>query len=86
MFISVAVSSEHRFAIGIDDEAGKHYLSIPVSNGYVQYSEYYEISPEMFNATEANMESALPFVRECAAQKMDHLLIQKPGKNRGFWC
>lgn len=73
------------FAIGIDDETGKHYLSIPVFNGHVEYSEHYEISPEMFNAAKANMASALPFAHECAAQKMDHLLIQKPGKNRGFW-
>lgn len=82
-FNDIAISRENRFSIGIEEETGMHYLSIPVSNQYVDYEEYYELTKELFNSFKENMGSALKFVEQCRDRKKDELLIQKPGKNRG---
>ena len=82
-FNDIAVSRENRFSIGIEEESGRHYLSIPVSNQYVDYEEYYELTKELFDSFKANMGSALNFVEQCRDRKKDELLIQKPGKDRG---
>ncbi|MEJ2066275.1 MAG: hypothetical protein P8X74_23855 [Reinekea sp.] len=71
------------FSIGIEETSGKYYLSIPVSNQYVDYEEYYEISKEVFDSFKADMNSALNFVQQCIERKKDELLIQKPGRLRG---
>ena len=36
-------SREHRYALGIDAESVRHYLSTPVSNGAADYEEYYGV-------------------------------------------
>lgn len=82
-FKDIAISRESRFSIGIEEDSGKYYLSIPVSNQYVDYEEYYEISKELFDSFKADMNSALNFVQQCRDRKKDKLLIQKPGKFRG---
>jgi len=82
-FIDINFSRENRFSIGVEEEAGKFFLSIPVRNQRVDYEEYYEISKEMFESFKVDMNSALPFVQQCRNRELDHLLIQKPGKDRG---
>ncbi|MEJ2046388.1 MAG: hypothetical protein P8X89_24300 [Reinekea sp.] len=82
-FKDIAISRENRFSIGIEETSGKYYLSIPVSNQYVDYEEYYEISKEVFDSFKADMNSALNFVQQCIERKKDELLIQKPGRLRG---
>lgn len=82
-FTDLKVSSEHRFSIGIEEESSKYFLSIPVSNEYVDYEEYYEISQKMFEDYNADMSKALEFVNQCRNRKHDGLLIQKPGRSRG---
>ena len=83
IFKDIAISGENRFSIGVEETSGKYYLSIPVSNQYVDYEEYYEIPKELFNSFKADMNTALNFVQECRDRKKDELLIQKPGKLRG---
>jgi hypothetical protein len=82
-YVNSFFSREDRFAIGMEKESGKYYVSIPVSNSYVDYNEYYEIDKASFERFLANPDSARPFVDQCKAQKMDHLLLVKPGSNRG---
>ena len=82
-FTDIKTSRENRFSIGIEEHSGKHFVSIPVSNPYVDYEEYYEISTEAFKEFESDLTKALGFVQECKEQKNDHLLFQKPGKYRG---
>ncbi|MFZ4840880.1 hypothetical protein [Mycetocola saprophilus] len=77
------MSKEHRFWLGIDDESGKHFVSIPVTNGLVDYVEYYELSLERYRYYLEDPIRALSFVEECRAQQHDDLLLQKPGWNRG---
>lgn len=77
------VSRKHFFAIGRDTKTGKYYLTIPVDNMLVEYYEYYEIDKKTFARFLADPESAVPFADKCSRQQMDHLLINKPGWNRG---
>jgi hypothetical protein len=42
-FQDVYVSVEHRFSLGEEQESQIFYLSIPVSNGIVDYEEYYSL-------------------------------------------
>lgn len=83
-FNDVFVSKEARFSIGVEEQSGKFYLSIPVSNGVVDYEEYYEIDVISFNQYQQDMAAALDFVDCCRSRKLDDLLIIKPGKDRGL--
>lgn len=76
-------SREHRFSLGTETGSRRRYLSIPVSNGLVDYEEYYELSPEQYDAFLADPGAAVPFAEECRNRQHDDLLIQKPGWNRG---
>ena len=60
-----------------------HYASIPVSNGIFDYEEYYELTPEQYQTFVLEHSAAVDFVRACRSHDHDHLLIQKPGTNRG---
>jgi len=82
-FIHIATDTEHRFSLGRERESGKPFLSIPVSNSYVDYEEYYEINEKQLDEWKVNMQAALPFVEECRMRKRDGQLFQKPGKYRG---
>ena len=77
------VNREHRFSIGIEEDSGKYYLSIPVSNGLVDYEEYYEIDHDAFDKFRTDPDQAASFAEECRSRLMDDRLIQKPGSNRG---
>ena len=83
-FKDIRFSQKNQFSIGIEENSGKYFLSIPVSNSYVDYEEYYELTEEQFTDFNKNMELALPFVKMCRNRQNDSLIMQKPGKNRGF--
>ncbi len=76
-------SRDDRYSIGIESTSGRNYVSIPVSNGVVDYEEYYAITPEQYQAFLADREAAVEFVEACRRRERDDLLIQKPGSNRG---
>lgn len=76
-------SREHRFSLGVETDSARPYLSIPVSNGVVDYEEYYELSGERYAAFLEEPLTALSFADECRQRQHDDLLIQKPGWNRG---
>ena len=82
-FTDVYFSREHRYSIGIESESERHYVSIPVSNGLVDYEEYYEISAEQSDVFLADRIAAIEFVEACRQRQHDDLLILKPGTNRG---
>ncbi len=77
-------SKEHRFSVGIERASGKYYLSIPVTNGIVDYEEYYEIEKSQFEEYKLNPGLACEFADKCRKRHFDHLLILKPGKDRGI--
>ncbi|MBC7277796.1 hypothetical protein [Nocardioides sp.] len=76
-------SREDRFSLGIEEETGRFYASIPVSNGVVDYEEYYELTKEQYDTYLAAPSTAVSFIEDCRRRKHDALLIQKPGWNRG---
>ena len=41
-------SRDDRYSIGIESTSGRYYASIPVSNGIVDYEEYYELTEEQY--------------------------------------
>jgi hypothetical protein len=75
-------SREDRYSHGVECTSGQNYASIPVSNGIVDYEEYYAITPDQFDEFVASRDAALQFVESCRREQ-DDLLIQKPGSNRG---
>jgi hypothetical protein len=82
-FADTATDSEHRFSIGRETESGRFYLSIPVSNGLVDYEEYYEISTSDHNGYPANATALREFAEQCRNRQHDNLLLIRPGTNRG---
>lgn len=82
-FRDVHVATTHRFSIGIEELSGRYYLSIPVSNGLVDYEEYYEIGAADFARYRSDPDSALPFVERARRRELDVLLLIEPGRDRG---
>lgn len=82
-FIDSYFSKEDRYSLGIESDSGRHYVSIPVSNGIVDYEEYYELTVEQYEAFLDDRTAAIDFVEGCRRHERDGLLIQKPGSNRG---
>jgi len=82
-FKDVAVNRDERYALGIEQDSGKYYVSIPVSNGMVDYEEYYEFDKATFDQYRADLGSARDFVERCRRRQEDDKLIVKPGRNRG---
>ena len=82
-FNDIFFSKEHRYSLGTELQSGKNYLSIPVSNGVVDYEEYYEIDSNLLQQFLTQQEKALEFAEKCRKQELDEFLIVKPGSNRG---
>lgn len=76
-------SREHRYALGVDEESGRHFASLPVSNGVVDYEEYFSLSAAEYAEYLAHPAKALAFIEQSRARQHDDLLIQAPGWNRG---
>jgi hypothetical protein len=82
-FKDVAVNRQQRYAIGTEQTTGKHYVSFPVSNGTIEYEEYYEIDQAMFDKFRADLDSALPFVERARNRLEDPRLMYQPSTKRG---
>jgi hypothetical protein len=82
-FNDVYVNREERFSLGRESQSGKLYLSIPVSNGAVDYEEYYEITEAEFALFQVDRLAARDFAERCRHREADGRLMIKPGKNRG---
>ena len=82
-FADTHVNKEYRYSLGSETESGRFYLSIPVSNSLVDYEQYYEISKGAYDAYPENVEALNRFADECRARRWDHLLLVKPGRDRG---
>ncbi|AXK54639.1 MULTISPECIES: hypothetical protein [Pseudomonas] len=82
-FNDLFVSREEMFSMGIEEVSGQHYVSFPVSNGMVDYEEYYAIDQATFELFQNDLQAALEFVARARKRELDQLLIIQPGKNRG---
>ncbi|WP_081286947.1 hypothetical protein [Mycobacterium colombiense] len=82
-FDDTYLSREDRYSIGIESMSGRYYASIPVSNGIVDYEEYYELTTSQYHEFLDNREAAVEFIEACRLRQHDDLLLQQPGNNRG---
>ncbi|MGF6394551.1 DUF6966 domain-containing protein [Pseudomonas plecoglossicida] len=82
-FDDAFTSREYRFSLGCETSSNRRYLSIPVSNGQVDYEEYYAIEDDRFEAWLREPSAALPMVIRCRRRGMDPALMVQPGANRG---
>ncbi|WP_126356004.1 hypothetical protein [Cedecea lapagei] len=82
-FIDAVVSREHYFAIGVEELSGRFYLTIPVSLGVVDYSEYYEITSCEFEKFKSDILLAIPLAEKCRRRENDDNIMIPPPSNRG---
>jgi hypothetical protein len=82
-FTDVFVSIEMRFSLGVEEDSGRCFLAIPVSNGLVDYEEYYVIDRDALDRYRVDPMTADDFLRRCRNREVDDLLILRPGRDRG---
>jgi hypothetical protein len=82
-FENTLVSREHRYILGVDTDSGRHFAAIPVANQMVDYIEPYLITDEQYQEFLQDESKALEFVEACRRRERDHLLLMKPGSDRG---
>jgi hypothetical protein len=82
-FADVLVNTDERYSLGVEEESGRHYVAIPVSNGVVDYEEYYAIDRPTFDRFLTDPVAAAGFVARCRARELDDRLMIAPGSNRG---
>jgi endo-beta-N-acetylglucosaminidase D len=86
MFVKITpvfTDQQLRFSLEIDEESGRTFVSFPVANRLIDYLEYYEIDRATFDGYVADPTTAHAFVAAAKARQMDHLLLYKPGRDRG---
>ena len=79
----VFVDRVKRFALEIDERTGRMFVSIPVRNKRVEYDEWYEVDQETFERYTSDPALAHEFVAKAKRRELDHLLLLKPGTDRG---
>jgi len=82
-FNDIVIFKEDGFSVGQEKDLKKYYLSIPVSNGLIEYEEYYEIEKEVFDRFSDNIAEIRILAGKCRRRENDENLIIKPGKMRG---
>ena len=82
-FETLFISRERLFSFGRDTVSGEAFLSIPVANRMIDYEEYYRLSLEQLRAFQSDVQAARAFADRCRKRRCDHLLILKPGSDRG---
>lgn len=83
-FKDTYISREHRYWLGIEQDSGRHYASIPVANQMIDYVEYYWITPEEYQRFLDDQQLVLSFIEACRRREHDDLLVHKPGTDRGI--
>lgn len=76
-------SSTHRYSLGVESISRRYYASTPVSNGLVDYEEYYELTQDQYRDFLEDPSAAIEFIAAFRQREHDDLLLQRPGSNRG---
>jgi hypothetical protein len=82
-FQDATVNRQERYTLGTERNSGRHYVSIPASNGLIDYAEYYEIDGDTFERYRADPARALEFVIRCRNRYEDPRLMYQPSTHRG---
>jgi hypothetical protein len=78
------VSQLKLFTVGQDTETGRKFISFPVSNGLVEYEEYYFLDDDKYDRLKAAFAVVDEFVARCKNHQEDERLIMEPGSKRGL--
>jgi hypothetical protein len=79
----VHADRERRFSLEIDEESGRTFVAIPVSNRMADYLEWYEVGAQQFARFRADPDLAFAFAERARRRELDHLLLLPPGTDRG---
>lgn len=82
-FKDLIVNRAARFSLGVEEESGRYFLSIPVRNDFVEYEEYYALAPGQFERFQQDCAAAVAFASACRQRENDALLMVEPGSSRG---
>jgi hypothetical protein len=77
------VSRDDFYSLGVDEDTGGHYLSIPVSVGIADYEERYGLTPDEYRALLADAVAARALADACRRREHDERLLEPPPANRG---
>jgi hypothetical protein len=80
----VYVDKVKRFAFNVDPDSGRTFVSFPVHNRLATYEEFYEIDRETFDRYLEDPTLADDFIARAKRRELDHLLLLKPGSDRGW--
>lgn len=80
---SVHVDRVRRFSLDVDEESGRTFVSIPVRNSAVEYTEWYEVDGDTFRRFTSDPTLAHDMVDKAKRRQLDHLLLFRPGTDRG---
>lgn len=83
-FNDLFFSKEKRFSVGIEENSGNYYISIPVSNRLADYEEYYRIEKAAYEKHKNDLTQLAFLADECRNHLRDDDLIIKPGADRGI--
>jgi len=72
-----------RFSLETDETSGRAFVGIPVRNTMVEYIEWYEVDAATFARFVADPTQAHELVGKARRREVDHLLLFKPGRDRG---
>lgn len=81
---AVFVGRVIRFSLDTHPDSGRTFVSIAVSNPYADYDEWYEVDRATFDEFVADPSRAHPFVEQAKNRQLDHLLLLRPGRLRGY--
>lgn len=79
----VFVDRVRRFALEVDGDSGRMFVSIPVRNQMAEYTEWYEVDAPTFERFRADPTLAHDFVGCAERRELDLLLLLQPGRDRG---
>lgn len=62
-------------------EDGRCFIGLPMTNIKIEYTEYYEISRELYELSRVSLVHAYGFIRDCSERQNDRYLLHMPSKN-----
>lgn len=77
------VDPVRRFSLEEDDETGRTFLAIPVRNASVEYTEWYAVERAVFETFRSDPTLAHELAAKAKRREVDHLLLLRPGVDRG---
>lgn len=80
-FADLMISEDGRYSIGVERSSGRHFISVQLSEGFVEYDEHYELSEAEFEILLVDPAAGEAFARRCQAGEEDGRMFG-PGGSR----